>query len=130
MNARRDCAMAINLYEKYGGFPTVSKFVHDFYKKVQKSDILSPYFEKIDMPSLINHQIQFFSTLLGGPITYDSGQIDEIHKRLNISEEAFQDALDLLLESLEDASMEDSDTQTVIRVLESYRKSFVHHTAE
>jgi hemoglobin len=121
--------MAVNLYDKYGGFPTVSKIVHDFYKKVQKSDILSPYFEKVDMAGLIDHQTQFFSTLLGGPVTYDSGQIDEIHKRLNISGEAFQDAIDLLLETLEDAGMDDGDAQTVIAVLESYRASFVNYPA-
>jgi hemoglobin len=81
------------------------------------------------MSNLINHQIQFFSTLLGGPVTYDIRQIDEIHKRLNISNEAFQDVIDLLSESLEDAGMDNADAQNVIGVLESYRKSFVSHTA-
>ncbi len=120
--------MALNLYEKYGGFSTVSKIVHDFYKKVQGSDILGPYFEKVEMSNLINHQIQFFSTLLGGPVTYDIRQIDEIHKRLNISNEAFQDVIDLLSESLEDAGMDNADAQNVIGELESYRQSFVSHT--
>jgi len=117
--------MALNLYEKYGGFSTVSKIVHDFYKKVLDSDILSHYFEKVEMSNLINHQIQFFSTLLGGPVTYDIRQIDEIHKRLNITDVAFQEVIDLLSESLEDAGMDNADAEQVIGVLESYRKSFV-----
>lgn len=117
--------MAQNLYDKYGGFTAVSKIVHDFYRKVQESDVLAPYFEKVDMPGLINHQIQFFSTLLGGPVTYDARQVDEIHKRLNISDAAFQDALDLLMESLEDAGFEATDTETVVGLLETYREGFV-----
>jgi hemoglobin len=121
--------MAQTLYDKYGGFSTISKIVHDLYKKVQASDILSPYFEKVDMSNLINHQIQFFSTLLGGPVTYDIRQIDEIHKRLNITDEAFQDVIDLLSESLEDAGMDNTDAHNVIGELETYRKSFVNHTA-
>ena len=119
--------MASNLYDKYGGFATVSKVVHDFYRKVHESDILAPYFLHVEMPDLINHQIQFFSTLLGGPVTYDTRQVDEIHKRLHISNEAFQDALDLLIESLEDAGFEADDIQVVGNILEGYRAGFVNH---
>ena len=118
--------MTPNLYDKYGGFPAVSKVVHDFYRKVLDSELLTPYFENVDMPGLINHQIQFFSTLLGGPVSYDERQVDEIHKRLNITEAAFQEALDLLAEALEDAGFEGADRGSVIGVLETYREGFVH----
>ncbi len=117
--------MEQNLYDKYGGFSTVSKIVHEFYRRVLESGLLAPYFEKADMRRLMGHQIQFFSTLLGGPVTYDGDQLDKIHKRLNISEAAFDEVLDLLEEVLEDAGVVDVDLVTILGALAEYRSEIV-----
>ncbi|MGH8511380.1 MAG: group I truncated hemoglobin [Gammaproteobacteria bacterium] len=117
--------MEQSLYDKYGGFSAVSKVVHEFYKRVLESDSLAPYFEKTDMDRLINHQVRFFSTLLGGPVTYDGQQLDEIHKRLNITAVAFDEILDLLEEVLEDSGFADEDSETVLGALKEFRSAFV-----
>lgn len=117
--------MEQNLYDKYGGFSTVSKIVHEFYRRVLESGLLAPYFENADMRRLMDHQIQFFSTLLGGPATYDGDQLDNVHKRLNISEAAFDEVLDLLEEVLEDAGVADVDVVTILGALAEYRSKIV-----
>ncbi|MGH8556168.1 MAG: group I truncated hemoglobin [Methylococcales bacterium] len=117
--------MSQSLYDKYGGFSAVSKIVHEFYRRVQESDLLIPYFSNADMDRLINHQIRFFSTLMGGPVIYDVAQIDEIHKRLNISPVAFDEVLDLLQESLEDSGVAVEDSEAVLEELRDYRARIV-----
>lgn len=117
--------MEQSLYDKYGGFSAVSKLVHEFYRRVLESDSLAPYFENTDMDRLINHQVRFFSTLLGGPVTYDRQQLDEIHKRLNITAVAFDEILDLLEEALEDSGFADEDSETVLGALKKLRGAFV-----
>lgn len=117
--------MEQSLYYKYGGFSAVSKIVHDFYRRVLESDLLAPYFDKTDMDWLINHQVRFFSTLLGGPVTYDGQQLDEIHKRLNITPVAFDEVLDLLEEVLEDSGFADEDSEAILGALKEHRSGFV-----
>lgn len=117
--------MANTLYDKYGGFGTVSKVVHEFYRKVLESDLLVPYFAETDMHKLIDHQVQFFSTLLGGPVTYDVQQLDAVHQRINISEAAFDEVLDLLEEVLEDSGFASEDLDTVLGALKKYKSGMV-----
>lgn len=41
--------MSRSLFDKYGGFASVSKVVSAFYDKAVDSDIIGPYFDDIDM---------------------------------------------------------------------------------
>ena len=43
----------MSLFEKYGGFATVSTIVRQFYKDVVASPNLEGYFENVNMESLI-----------------------------------------------------------------------------
>ncbi|MGH2395974.1 MAG: group I truncated hemoglobin [bacterium] len=117
--------MEQSLYDKYGGFSAVSKIVHEFYRRILESDLLAPYFRNADMQRLMDHQIRFFSTLLGGPVTYDDEQLDRIHRRLNITEAAFDEVLDLLAEVLEDSGVAGGDSDTILGSLSEYKAGFV-----
>ena len=49
----------MSLFEKYGGFATVSTIVRQFYKDVLTSPNLKSYFEDVNMEVLIDHQTKF-----------------------------------------------------------------------
>jgi hemoglobin len=117
--------MKQSLYDKYGGFSPVSKIVHEFYRRVLESDLLLPYFEKANMQRLMDHQTQFFSMLLGGPVTYSGEQLDKIHRPLNIDEEAFGEVLDVLEEVLEDSGVAGEDVETIIGALAQYKPQII-----
>jgi hemoglobin len=55
------------MLERYGGFPTLSRIVMDFYDRVIDSDVLGPFFEDVDMRRLVDHQTKFVAWLMGGP---------------------------------------------------------------
>ncbi len=58
--------MRQSMFERYGGFATISQVVGSFYDKMLASPITSPYFVDVDMGPLIDHQTKFFAFLWGG----------------------------------------------------------------
>ena len=105
--------MSQSMFMRYGGFASVSKVVSAFYDKAIDSPLLAPYFEHLDMPRLIDHQTKFISSLMGGPASYSNEELERVHSRLNISEQEFQEMVELLKETLEDFEFDDSDIAAV-----------------
>ena len=51
------------LFEKYGGFSSVSKVVLAFYDTLLDSDDIGPFFDDIDMSRMVDHQTKFVASL-------------------------------------------------------------------
>ncbi|MFK5947502.1 MAG: group 1 truncated hemoglobin [Methylococcales bacterium] len=117
--------MTINLYDKYGGFETVSKIVHGLYEKITASEVLQPYFDNVDIQKLMNHQTKFFSSIMGGPVQYDATQLTEVHQNLHITEEAFIEFSELLEEVLEDFDVLQQDIDTLLAIVVAVKLQIV-----
>ena len=100
--------MSSSLFENYGGFAKISRIVSAFYDKALDSPILSPYFEKVNMKKLIDHQTKFISSVMGGPASYSNEELERVHAHLNIDERAFMEMTSLLKEALEDFEIEET----------------------
>jgi hemoglobin len=109
--------MAQTMFERYGGFATVSKVVMGFYDKALDSDIIGVYFEDVDLRRLIDHQTKFVSAVMGGPASYSDDQLRVLHAHLDITEEAFNEMLQLFEETLEDFEFEREDLDYIVRYL-------------
>jgi hemoglobin len=105
--------MRQTVFERYGGFASVSRVVTEFYDRVLDSPVASPYFEHTDMRRLIDHQTRFMSQLMGGPASYTDDQLERVHARLHITDEAFTEVATLLKETLEDMDFEPEDVAEV-----------------
>ena len=103
-----------SMFERYGGFATVSKIVMGFYDKVLDSDIIGPYFENTDMRRLLDHQSKFIASLMGGPASYSNDELLRVHRRLGIDERAFNEYASLLKEALEDLDIAADDIAEVL----------------
>lgn len=106
--------MGQTIFERYGGFASVSRVVMDFYDKILDSPLTSSYFAGIDMKRLIDHQTKFIATVMGGPASYTDEQLERVHAHLGITEDAFVEAMALLQETLEDFGFTDEDVQQVM----------------
>lgn len=122
--------MTDSLYDKYGGFETVSKIVHSLYEKIATSEILQPYFEDVDMQQLMSHQTKFFSSVMGGPIIYDGRQLYKVHESLGITNKAFNELSDLFEEVLEDFNVVQDDINTLLLIIEQARPEVVQSLIE
>jgi hemoglobin len=101
------------MFDRYGGFTSVSRIVSSFYDRVLDSPIMGPYFTGVDMKRQIDHQTKFIAFLMGGPASFSDEQLKAVHQRMDITEEAFKEMLELLTETLEDFDFADADVQIV-----------------
>jgi hemoglobin len=105
--------MKRTIFERYGGFAKVNRVVTNFYDKILDSPITSPYFTNTDMRRLIDHQTRFIAYVMGGPVSFTNDHLERMHARHHISENAFEEACLLLVETLEDLEFADEDIQVV-----------------
>lgn len=111
--------MSRSLFDKYGGFASVSKVVSAFYDKAVESDIIGPYFDNIDMRAQIDHQTKFISSLMGGPASYSDEALQKVHAGLNIDRESFEEMGKLLRETLVEFDIERADVDAIMYEIES-----------
>ncbi len=105
--------MNASMFERYGGFVSVSRVVSAFYDKALDSDILSPYFATANMQRVIDHQTKFIASLMGGPASYSDAELKRVHAQLNIDENAFSEMAELFRETLEDFDFDEDDIRAV-----------------
>lgn len=113
--------MTQTLYERYGGFATVSRLVMAFYDNILDSDILADYFEDVDMRRLIDHQTKFIASLMGGPASYSNEILRNVHKSLNIDHASFDELVVILRKTLTEFNVEVDDIETIAEAIEERR---------
>ncbi len=102
------------LFDRVGGFSSLSKVVLDFYDRVLDDDVLAPYFADVDMRRLIDHQTKFIAYLMDGPASYTDEHLRLAHAGLGIDQAAFDRAVTTMRSTLEDFGLRDRDVESVI----------------
>ncbi len=113
------------LYERLGGLEAVARIVFGFYDRVLRSERLAPYFADVDMRRLIDHQTSFLAAAMGGPPSYTDVHLREIHARFRIDDDAFDEMLGILGETLWSFGLKDEDVASVLSDLETRRAVIV-----
>lgn len=113
------------LYEKYGGFSTVSRIVMTLYDKLLDDDDVGPFFDDVDMPRLIDHQTKFVSALMGGPAAFTDKHIAMAHRHLTILGPHFDRLKELVSETLTEFDLDPDDIDAVLDAFEARRNLLV-----
>ncbi len=121
--------MSQTIYEKYGGFKTISRIVMSFYEMALESDEIGDYFDDIDMPRLIDHQTKFVSSLVGGPASFSDDRIEAVHRHLKITHADFDEMAALFSEALAMHGMSEPDINVALDAIESKRSIIVARNA-
>jgi hemoglobin len=121
--------MGKSLFDKYGGFSTVSRIVMTLYDKLLDDDDVGPFFDDVDMPRLIDHQTKFVSSLMGGPASFTDEHIANAHRKLTVGNSHFDRLKDLIHETLSEFAVEPNDIDTVLAAFEVRRPLLIreHH---
>lgn len=117
--------MTATLFQKYGGFASISRVVLTFYDKALDSEQIGDFFDDIDMPRLIDHQTKFIASLLGGPASYSDARLQQIHAHLGVSDADMDEMAALLAEALEEHGFEPADRDAALREIEARRNLIV-----
>ena len=115
----------MSLFEKYGGFETISKVVSELYDELERDVVTAPYFAGSDIRGLMDHQVKFLSQVLGGPQQYTGKAMSAAHTGLRITEEAFNKVAQTAQDVLEDNGVEDEDVSHIIGLLASLKNDVV-----
>ena len=118
--------MKTTMFERYGGFGSVHRLVLSFYDKMLDSDLMAPYFDHIDMPKLIDHQTKFVSQIMGGPAFYSNNVLEQVHRNLNITQEAFDEMNAILKMTLEEFNFQTEDVHTIMADIKSRQPYIVN----
>lgn len=106
--------MKATMFDRYGGFGVVHRVVLSFYDKMLDSDLVAPYFDDVDMAGLVDHQTKFISQLMGGPASYTNEVLEQVHRNLGITQEAFDEMTEILGRTLEEFDFKPEDVRTVL----------------
>jgi hemoglobin len=119
--------MEQTLFQKYGGFSSISKIVLSLYDRLLDDDDVGPFFDEVEMNRIVDHQTKFVSSLLGGPASYTDDQIQKMHSHLTILDDHFDTLKDILKETLLDHGVEEQDVATVLDAFEQRRALVAEH---
>jgi hemoglobin len=108
-----------SVFERCGGFAAVRKVVSSFYDEVLDSPNLAPYFAGSDMASLIDHQTQFMSFVMGGPTSVSDEVLKRAHASLGITKAHFDELTGILGDVLEDCDIPPEDVDHVVAEIRS-----------
>ncbi|MVU78529.1 group 1 truncated hemoglobin [Nocardia sp. ET3-3] len=78
-----------SIYDRIGGTPAITAVVDDFYRRVCADADLAGFFARVDLDRLKARQVEYFSTVLGGPAVYTGASMRQVHRGLGISRRHF-----------------------------------------
>lgn len=113
------------LFEKYGGFSSVSRIVLAFYDALLDNDDLGDFFDGVDIARLVDHQTKFVASLMGGPASYTDKQIRQLHAHLDINDAHFDELKVVLADVLAAHSVSDEDVEAILAAFEERRAQVV-----
>jgi hemoglobin len=105
---------AQSIYRRIGGRDAVEAVVDGFYDRVFEDPVLEPYFESTDREALYAHQVQFISSVAGGPVSYDGDDMQRAHSGMGITEEAFDRVATYLGEALRENGVSNDDAEEIL----------------
>ncbi|WP_458188166.1 group I truncated hemoglobin [Haladaptatus sp. NG-WS-4] len=106
--------MSQTVYREIGGREAVEAVVDDFYDRVLSDDQLVAFFEGMDMEELRAHQVQFISSVAGGPVEYSGADMREAHAHLDIGEEDFDAVATHLERALRSNGVDDTNVEAIL----------------
>lgn len=113
--------MEKSLFDKYGGFASVSRMVLELYERLLEDDDVGPFFDDVDLPRVIDHQTKFVSSLMGGPASFTDDYIQRVHSDMNIDDHHFDRLKEIIGEVLNDFSVEAADIAAIAGAFEARR---------
>jgi hemoglobin len=113
----------VSLYDLLGGdHHELLLATTAFYKKVLADELLSPYFESVDMQRQAGMLAEFLAMAFGGPHAYTGCDLRTAHQHLpGLTDAHFDRVLEHLAETLREAGLSEGDVITAGAVAETVR---------
>ena len=114
------------LYEKIGGQPTIEKVVDDFHNRIMSDSTVSGFFANTDMKKQRDHQIGFFSLILGGPKDYKGRSMDKTHTGMGLQQPHFDAISKHLSEAMTSSGVSAVDAKAAMAEVEKLKPAILN----
>jgi hemoglobin len=108
---------AASLYEQIGGHDALEVVVEDFYCRVLDDDNLAGFYAGSNMKCVKARQVDFLSTVLGGPGPYTGTPIRQVHEGRGITMHHFAMVTAHLADSLCAAGLHPDTITEILRAI-------------
>ena len=115
----------MSLYDSLGQQAGITTAVDHFYVRVLQDPSLAHYFDGADVDKVKQHQVALLSTVSGGPEVYSGRSMELSHRRLGVTDEAFDKVVGHLGATLDDLGVEPGVRDQVAAVLVAQREHIV-----
>jgi hemoglobin len=115
----------LSLYDSLGQQAGITTAVDQFYVRVLGDPALTHYFDGADVDKVKQHQAALLSTVTGGPEQYTGRSMELSHRRLGITDDAFDKVVGHLGATLDDLGVEPEVRDQVAAVLVTQRQFIV-----
>ncbi|MGW4247905.1 group I truncated hemoglobin [Nocardia sp. NPDC004722] len=107
-----------SIYDRIGGGPTLTVVVDDFYRRVYADADLAGFFAGVDLERLKQRQVEYFSTVLGGPAIYTGASLRRVHQGLGITRRHFDRVARHLTAALSGAGVSQEIVDLIVEALD------------
>ena len=115
-----------NLFDKYGGVPTIKLIWEKFYKVLLTRIWAKKIFINVDMEKLLLHQIQFVSFAMGKPESeFDDERLRKGHAGLKITPEQYDETIGILVKVLTDFKVKFADIKYLFDNIDSKKQLII-----
>lgn len=115
------------IYDEIGGEDAVARIVDDFYDRVLDDESIAHYFDDQNMTALRAHQVQFVSSVTGGPVEYTGDDMRSAHDHLDLDESDFAAVAEHLEAALRVNGAADEHVEEVLAALADLKTPVLGH---
>jgi len=115
----------MTIYEKYGGFDFFHKCVYGLYLDMFDHPEIAYHFIGVDLVHLSKLQTQFLVRAIGGPDTYQGGDIKLVHRSMQISTFEFTEIANAFRGVFLKAGVEKADVDVIMNFIASHEGDIV-----
>ncbi|NNL56475.1 MAG: group 1 truncated hemoglobin [Pseudomonadales bacterium] len=106
----------MSVYENIGGAAAVDAAVDIFYRKVLSDDLISGFFDSVDMDGMRTKQKSFLTMVFGGPNEYTGADMRAAHKHLDLNVDHFNAVAGHLVSTLQELNVAQADIDEVVKI--------------
>jgi hemoglobin len=117
------------LIDELGGPLRLRDAVDALYDRLLADDRVAGWFVGVDMARLRAHQRKFLASAFDGPAAYSASELDEAHREVGVTDDAFSILLEHFDAVLRASDVPDSVIKAAALRLEAYRRVVIEPPA-
>lgn len=106
----------MSVYEEIGGEAAVDAAVDIFYRKVLSDELISGFFESVDMDGMRAKQKSFLTLAFGGPNNYTGADMRAAHAKMDLNEDHFNAVATHLVASLQELEVSQNHIDQIVAI--------------